>query len=141
MLRLLADENLDRTVVAGVRSQLPDLEFLIAQESGLGGTADPDLLAWAADQDRIVVSHDVNTMTKFAIERRRQRHRMPACFSYPARHLRAWRLKNCWKSASAATTRSGKGWLSSRLCNLPDAVILRPIVRHLAVASGQCPLG
>src|SRR5690606_25508573 len=84
MLRLLADENLDRTIVAGIRSQLPDLEFPIAQEAGLTGTSDPELLAWAADQDRIVVSHDVSTMTKFAIERLRQGHRMPGLLLVPS---------------------------------------------------------
>lgn len=84
MLKLLADENLDRTIVAGIRRQLPDLEFPIAQESGLGGPPGPELLAWAADHDRIVVSHDVATMTKFAIERIRQGHRMPGLFLVPS---------------------------------------------------------
>jgi hypothetical protein len=32
-------------------------------------TADPEILAWAAREQRVVLSHDVNTMTAFAMKR------------------------------------------------------------------------
>jgi hypothetical protein len=40
-----------------------------AQDVGLTNTEDDQILAWSADQGRIVLTHDVSTMTPFAFER------------------------------------------------------------------------
>jgi hypothetical protein len=66
---LLADENLNHDVVRGLRRARPDLDLLTVREAGLVGASDPDVLAWAADQGRVVVSHDVQTLVGFAYER------------------------------------------------------------------------
>ena len=47
----------------------PVLDTVRVQEAGLLRWEDPEILAWAADQGRVVVSHDVTTMTVFARER------------------------------------------------------------------------
>jgi hypothetical protein len=39
------------------------------QDVGLAGVDDPDILAWAAQENRILLTHDVETITKFAYER------------------------------------------------------------------------
>jgi len=39
------------------------------QDVGLRHTPDPDILAWAAAEGRIVLTHDRNTMTGFASAR------------------------------------------------------------------------
>ncbi len=36
---------------------------------GLGGVEDPEILEWAAKEERVLITHDVNTMTKYAYER------------------------------------------------------------------------
>jgi predicted nuclease of predicted toxin-antitoxin system len=69
MIRLLADENFDHDIVRGVLRRRPELELVRAQAVGLSKTADPEILAWAAREQRVVLSHDVNTMTAFAMER------------------------------------------------------------------------
>ena len=69
MLRLLADENLDNDIVRGAQRRQPRLDILRAQSAGLLEAEDPDILAWAAREQRIVLTHDVTTMTRFAIER------------------------------------------------------------------------
>ena len=66
MLRLLTDENFDQNIVRGLRRRLPNLDCLVVQLAGLGGSADPLLLELAADEGRIMVSHDVTTMTAYA---------------------------------------------------------------------------
>ena len=38
------------------------MDFLSAQEANLAGVPDPSVLAMAAEQDRILVSHDFHTM-------------------------------------------------------------------------------
>lgn len=69
MLRLLADENFDHDVVRGVLRRRPRFDLVRAQDVGLSETADPEVLAWAAREQRVVITHDVNTMVGFAIER------------------------------------------------------------------------
>ena len=46
----------------------------------LKGAGDADVLAWAGDHDRIVVTHDRSTMPKFAVERIKRRLAMPGLF-------------------------------------------------------------
>lgn len=69
MLRLLFDENFDHNILQGVKKRLPDADLLTVQEARRRKISDPDLLAWAANDDRIIVTHDVNTMTKYAYDR------------------------------------------------------------------------
>jgi hypothetical protein len=71
MLRLLADENLNRRIVTGVVARLPEADFPRAQDFARHGMPDPELFEWAAQETRIVVSHDVSTMTKHAADRLR----------------------------------------------------------------------
>ena len=59
MLRLLFDENINRRVLRGLKLRLPGLDYKTAQEVGLKGTPDPDVLASAAEQNRILVTHDL----------------------------------------------------------------------------------
>ena len=38
---------------------------------------DPEVLRWAAGEERVLVTHDVNTMTKYAYQRIAAGQRMP----------------------------------------------------------------
>jgi predicted nuclease of predicted toxin-antitoxin system len=69
MIRLLADENVDYDLVRGVLRRRPEFDFIRVQSVGLTQTVDPDILAWAARERRIIVTHDVKTMPGFARER------------------------------------------------------------------------
>jgi len=53
----------------GLRRRLPTLDCLLAQETEIYQGEDPDVLDWAALHNRVVLTHDVNTMTKYAYER------------------------------------------------------------------------
>jgi hypothetical protein len=83
MLRFLFDENFDHDIVRGVTQQLPDADLLTVQGAKRRKMLDPDLLAWAAVEGRIVVTHDVNTMTKYAYDRVRAGEVMPGVFIVP----------------------------------------------------------
>jgi hypothetical protein len=61
-VRFLADADLSKAIVSGVLRREPSLDFLTANAAGLRGTTDPEVLALAADQQRVLISHDVNTM-------------------------------------------------------------------------------
>lgn len=77
MLRLAADENFNGRIVRGLRRQLPDLDLVRIQDSEISGADDPSVLEWAAREGRIVLTHDVTTMTAFAYDRLRAGKPMP----------------------------------------------------------------
>jgi len=62
--RLLADADLHPGIVRGVSARNPEVDFQLSQEVLPEGTRDPDVLAFAAERGRVLVSHDVNTMPR-----------------------------------------------------------------------------
>ena len=69
MLKLLADENFDNTIVRGLFRRNLKLDFLRVQDVGLSGKDDPTVLEWAAQEGRILLTHDVATITRYAYDR------------------------------------------------------------------------
>jgi hypothetical protein len=60
--RFQADADLHFDIVTGVLRREPAIDFQSAQELLTEAMEDPEVVAAAARQGRIVVSHDVNTM-------------------------------------------------------------------------------
>ena len=83
MLRLLIDENLDQRILRAVKLEIPGIEYIVVQETTLKGLRDPLVLAWAAENQRILVTHDVNTMPRYAYERVRAGQPMPGVIVIP----------------------------------------------------------
>lgn len=77
MIRFVADENFDGKIVRGLRKRIPNLDILRVQDVGLAGAEDPMILEWAACQDRVLLTHDAATMTRFAYDRLRAGQPMP----------------------------------------------------------------
>lgn len=77
MIRLAADENLNNNIVRGLLRRRPDLDIVRVQDVGLSGIDDVALLDWAARECRLVVSHDVETLTRHAYDRVRASLPMP----------------------------------------------------------------
>jgi predicted nuclease of predicted toxin-antitoxin system len=69
MLILIADENFNNDIVRGMLRRKPDLDIVRVQDVGLSNEDDRVILEWAAQEDRILVTHDVTTITNFAYER------------------------------------------------------------------------
>lgn len=86
MLRLLADENLNGDIVRGLLLRRPVLDLVRAQDVGLAGHEDPQILVWAAQNDRIVVTHDRATMPDLAYGRVENGEPMPGVFVVHDRH-------------------------------------------------------
>ena len=80
MLALAADENFNNDIVRGLLRRRPDLNFVRVQDAGLSGAPDPEVLAWAAQDGRILLTHDVSTITRYAYDRVQAGLRMPGVF-------------------------------------------------------------
>ena len=80
MLRLAADENFNNNIVRGLLRCNPALDIIRIQDVGLSGADDPQVLDWAAQEGRILFTHDVTTMTQYAYERIRAGLPMPGLF-------------------------------------------------------------
>ena len=80
MLRLAADENFNNAIIRGLLRRKPDLDIIRIQDVGLSGVDDPVVLEWAAKEGRVLLTHDVTTMTHYAYERVRAGKSMPGVF-------------------------------------------------------------
>jgi hypothetical protein len=65
----MADEDLDADIIQGLRLSEPAVDILDVKTEGLRGMKDPALLDLAAQQGRILVTHDRRTMTRHYRER------------------------------------------------------------------------
>ena len=80
MVRLVSDENFNGDIVRGLLLQRPNLDLVRVMDVGLAGAEDPEVLAWAAENDRILLTHDRATMPDFAYERVTDGLPMPGVF-------------------------------------------------------------
>ncbi len=69
MLLLAADENFNSAILRGLLRGKPNLDLVRVQDVGLTATDDPIILNWAAKENRVLLTHDTATMTKYAYER------------------------------------------------------------------------
>lgn len=82
-MRLVTDQNFNHKMLHGLMSRVPDLDIVAAQDAGLSRMLDPELLAWAAAEGRILVTHDLQTVPGFASARIQAGEPMPGVFVVP----------------------------------------------------------
>ena len=68
MLRPLADEDFNRNIVRGLLRRRA-LDVATTEQAGLNGRSDPEVLAWAAAESRVLITHDATTMIAHARDR------------------------------------------------------------------------
>jgi hypothetical protein len=71
---------LNRAIVTGALEREPALDFITATEADLEGQGDPAVLEFAANQGRILVSHDTSTMPVHFSARLRSGRTSPGIF-------------------------------------------------------------
>ena len=80
MLQLAADENFNNDILRGLLRRNPELDIIRVQDAGLAGADDPKVLEWAAQEGRVLLTHDVTTITRYAYERIQRGQPMPGVF-------------------------------------------------------------
>jgi uncharacterized protein DUF5615 len=82
-IRFLTDEDFREAIVDGLRCRVTGIDMLTAPEAGTLGFGDPDVLAFAAQRERILLTHDTHTMPDhFAAFLMRGQH-SPGVFMIP----------------------------------------------------------
>lgn len=79
-MRLLSDENFNGDIVRGILLRCSNLDLVRVQDVGLEGASDPDILDWAAKNNRILLTHDRATIPNFYYDRVRTGGSMPGIF-------------------------------------------------------------
>jgi hypothetical protein len=80
MLLLAADENFNNDIVRGVRRRNPRIDIVRIQDAGLLGADDPTILECAAQAGRVLLTHDVATVSRYAYDRVQDGKPMPGVF-------------------------------------------------------------
>jgi len=68
-MKFLADENFEGAIYRGLLRRSPEIDIIRVQDVGLSGASDPEILAWAKKEGRILLTHDRRTMPRSAYER------------------------------------------------------------------------
>jgi hypothetical protein len=68
VLRLLIDQDLDQDILRGLLRRIPQLDAVTAFETGMSEASDTELLTWAAQAERIIVTRDRTTMPTHAAD-------------------------------------------------------------------------
>lgn len=66
-MRFLADENFNNHIFRGLKLQLPDFDIVRAQDVGLSGRSDEEILRRAVLDNRLLLTHDVKTIPAIAL--------------------------------------------------------------------------
>jgi len=69
MLRLASDADVHGEIIRGLRRRRPEIDLIRVQDALPEGTPDREVLAWAAAENRVLVTNDRSTMVGFAYQR------------------------------------------------------------------------
>lgn len=64
MAQFLTDENFDRRILRGLLRQRPELNIVRVQDVNLRSTDDRIILEWVFQANRVLLTHDISTITK-----------------------------------------------------------------------------
>ncbi len=80
MIRLLVDQNFNEHIVDGLLRRHSSLDLVHVRDVGLSAAPDTTILEWAANQSRILLTHDRRTIPPFAYPRITAGQPMPGVF-------------------------------------------------------------
>jgi predicted nuclease of predicted toxin-antitoxin system len=83
VLRFVADENFDGRVIDGLLRRNTVFDVIRVQDAGLRTADDETILNWAAQEGRLLLTHDASTMTDFAYQRTIRGLPMPGVVEIP----------------------------------------------------------
>jgi predicted nuclease of predicted toxin-antitoxin system len=77
VIGFLVDEDFNNDLVRGLLRRVPEADLVRVKDLGLRGATDDKVLARAASEGRVVLTHDVSTLIARAYDRIRAGQPMP----------------------------------------------------------------
>ena len=69
MIKLAVDENFNGKILRGLFRRQPNIDIVRVQDTSVYQADDPTVLAWAAQENRVLFTHDIRTMANYAFNR------------------------------------------------------------------------
>ena len=67
-MKFATDENFNNRILRGLVRRLPELDIVRVQDTEFYQADDTDVLVWAAREERVLLTHDEQTMSHFAYQ-------------------------------------------------------------------------
>jgi hypothetical protein len=80
VIRLLADQNFNERILKGLARLDPAIDIVRVRDIGLSAAPDPVILERAAEEGRVLLTHDRQTIPGFAYARIAAGEAMPGVF-------------------------------------------------------------
>jgi predicted nuclease of predicted toxin-antitoxin system len=80
VISFLVDQNFNEHIIDGLTRRNPSVEFIHVRDEGLAAAPDPEVLEWAALHGLVLLTHDRNTIPRFAYDRVAAGQPMPGVF-------------------------------------------------------------
>jgi hypothetical protein len=80
MVAFLTDEDFNGRIIRGIFLRRPDVDLVRVQDIGLQGAEEPVILQAAAEQNRILLTHDARTMPVHVRDRLAAGSHIPGVF-------------------------------------------------------------
>ena len=116
MIGLAFDENFNNDVLRGLLRRNLRLNGVRIQDAGLRTLDDETVLEWAAQQGRVLITHDVSTMTTHAYARVAAGGRCRASLKFPAPRPSPSSSKTCGSSRNVPGPANGKDRCATCRC-------------------------
>ena len=87
MIKILADQNFNGDILRGLNERIPELDCVATYEIGLAKYTDDKLLDWAANENRVIITHDAKTLPNFAYEKMAKGEKMTGVIVVSAKTL------------------------------------------------------
>ena len=108
-MKFSIDADFDNDILRGLLSRKPNLDIVRVQDEGLRTADDPTILEWAANEGRVLLTHDVNTMTAHAYARLKAALPMPGIFVVPQTLAISHAIEDLLLIAECSTEREFEG--------------------------------
>ena len=83
MIRILLDQNFDHRIKRGLQNRIPALDCVSTEELGIKKFTDKQILTRAAENGRVVITHDERTFHIFAYKKIEQGEKMSGLIVVP----------------------------------------------------------
>lgn len=81
---IAADENFNGRILRGLQRRIAEIDVVRVQDTSMYGASDSEVLRWAADESRVLLTHDRSTLVGHAYETLARNEPMAGVIAVPS---------------------------------------------------------